>query len=126
MSETIDRAAMFGEMLNAMGRSINDGVMIFSPGFAEVHFVSERLEKLVMRQADVLKRDSDTYLDLIDSKDREAVVKSYKKADLDGWDLTYKLNRRDGTAITVRDVAKRHHLDSVDREVMSSTITVVD
>lgn len=126
LSETIDRAAMFGEMLEAIGRSINEGVMIFSPGFAEMHFVSERLEKLVMRQADVLKRDSDTYLDLIDAKDRDAVVKSYKNADLDSWDLTYKLNRRDGTSITVRDVAKRHSLESVDREVMSSTITVVE
>lgn len=126
LSETIDRAAMFGEMLDAMGRSINEGVMIFSPGFAELHFVSDRLEKLVMRQADVLKRDSDTYLDLIDAKDRDAVLKQYKNADLDGWNLTYKLNRRDGTSITVRDVAKRYSLDSVDREVISAVITVAD
>lgn len=100
--------------------------MIFSPGFSELHFVSDRLEKMVMRQADVLKRDSETYLDLVDVKDREAVVKQYKNTQSKGWDLTYKLNRRDGSSITVRDVAQLHKLESVDRLVISSVITLVE
>ena len=126
LSETTDKAAMYSEMLDAIGRNINEGVLIFSPGFSELHFVSDRLEKMVMRQADVLKRDSETYLDLVDVKDREAVVKQYKNTQSKGWDLTYKLNRRDGSSITVRDVAQLHKLESVDRLVISSVITLVE
>jgi two-component system CheB/CheR fusion protein len=126
LSETIDKAATFSEMLDLLGQAVNQGVLIFTPGFSEIHFVSDRLEKIVMRQADVLKRDSDTYLDLVDGADRQKVLKEYKNASSEGWDLTYKLNRRDGSSITVRDVAQRHSLQTGDRIVMSSVITVAD
>jgi len=84
---------------------IDEGVLVSRRGLTEVLFVSTRMEEILMRKAEVLTRDPETYLDVVHHDDRERVVAQYRDQEAKSWDMTYRLKRRDGTIVKVRDKA---------------------
>ncbi|NRP14568.1 Chemotaxis response regulator protein-glutamate methylesterase of group 3 operon [Marinobacterium sp. xm-a-152] len=126
LSESIDHASLVDAMLNEVGKVISEGVMILAPGFAKILHVSQRLEQITMRNSDVLLRDSETFLDIVDHGDRERVANHYKDSETQGWDMTYKIKRRDGSIVKVHDVAKREEVDAHEHDIITSIIRVID
>ena len=126
LSESIDHASLVDAMLNEVGKVISEGVMILAPGFAKILHVSQRLEQITMRNSDVLLRDSETFLDIVDYGDRERVANHYKDSETQGWDMTYKIKRRDGSIVKVHDVAKREEVDAHEHDIITSIIRVID
>ena len=126
LSDSIDHASTVEAMLEQIGKAIDQGIMIINPGFEKILYVSERLEQITMRNSDVFLRDSETFLDIVDHTDKEQVAAQYKDSDTKGWDMTYSIKRRDGSLVKVRDVAKRETVDSQDRDILTSIITVLD
>ena len=126
LSESIDHASLVDAMLNEVGKVISEGVMILAPGFAKILHVSQRLEQITMRNSDVLLRDSETFLDIVDHGDRERVANHYKDSETQGWDMTYKIKRRDGSIVKVHDVAKREEVDAHEHDIITSIIRVIE
>nr|WP_256423666.1 PAS domain-containing protein [Marinobacterium sp. xm-d-543] len=126
LSKSIDHASFVEAMLNEVGKLIAEGVMILAPGFSKILHVSQRLEQITMRNSDVLLRDSETFLDIVDHGDRERVANHYKDRETQGWDITYKIKRRDGSIVKVHDVAKREEVDAHEEDIITSIIRVVD
>ena len=105
LSESQDRAAYVQHLLETIGTVIDEGVLVSRRGLTEVLFVSTRMEEILMRKAEVLTRDPETYLDVVHHDDRERVVAQYRDQEAKSWDMTYRLKRRDGTIVKVRDKA---------------------
>ena len=126
LSESIDHAFLIETMLNEVGKSISEGVMILVPGFAKILHVSKRLEQITMRNSDVFLRDSETFLDIVNHSDRERVANHYKDSETQGWDMTYNIKRRDGSIVKVHDVAKREEVDAHEHDIITSIIRVIE
>lgn len=105
LSESQDRAAYMQHLLETIGSVIDEGVLVSRRGMTEVLFVSPRLEEILMRKHEVLTRDPETYLDVVHHEDRERVVAQYRDQEAKSWDMVYRLKRRDGTVVKVRDKA---------------------
>lgn len=126
LSESIDHAVIVESMLKQVGKSIEEGIMIFKPGFEKILHVSERLETITMRNSDVFLRDSETFLDIIHHEDRDRVSQQYKDSQASGWEMDYSIKRRDGSVIKVHDVAVREHVDAHDHDILTAVITVIE
>jgi len=105
LSESQDRADYIQHLLQTVGSVMDDGVLVTSRGMTDVLFVSSRLEDFLQRKSEVLTRDPETFLDVVHNEDRERVVAQYRDHDATGWDITYRLKRRDGSIVKVRDRA---------------------
>jgi len=105
LSESQDRAAYMQHLLETIGSVIDEGVLVSRRGMTEVLFVSPRLEEILMRKHEVLTRDPETYLDVVHHEDRERVVAQYRDQEAKSWDMVYRLKRRDGSVVKVRDKA---------------------
>jgi len=103
LNESQERADYVQHLLETIGTVIDEGVLVTRRGMTEVLFVSSRLEELLQRKAEVITRDPETFLDVVHHDDRERVVAQYRDQDASGWDITYRLKRRDGSIIKVRD-----------------------
>lgn len=107
LNESQDRAAYVQHLLDTIGAEIAEGVLVSRQSLTDVIFVSPRLESILMRKAEVLTRDPDTFLDVIHHDDRERVMAQYRDPDAHKWDMQYRLKRRDGSIVNVRDKAIR-------------------
>jgi len=121
LSESQDRAEYAQHLLETIGSVISEGVLVSRRALTDVLFVSPRLEELLQRKAEVLTRDPETFLDVVHHDDRERVVAQYRDYDAVKWDITYRLRRRDGTVVKVRDqgVSMDKHQDGSPVEVVS-------
>lgn len=120
LSESQDRAEYSQHLLETIGSVIDEGVLVSRRGLTDVLFVSPRLEELLQRKVEILIRDPETFLDVVHHDDRDRVVAQYRDYDAVKWDITYRLKRRDGTVVKVRDQGV-----SIDKREDGSPVEVV-
>lgn len=126
LKESIDQATFNKEMLIKAGALVDQGLLMSTPGFGQILFASGRLEEWTMRKEEVLLSDSETFIDIIAPEDRERISLEFRKVDTQGWDLTYRFKRRDGSYIKVHDVANRTTISPDRPAIMTSVITLIE
>lgn len=118
LTESLAQLAMKDALLARVGDTLNVGVWTGQPGYQEVMWLNDRIERIVGRGVGLLRSDPSLLFDLVHPEDRQKMRDAYTDTSSNGWNLRYRFHRRDDSVIWVEDVAARYS----DPELVNETM----
>ncbi len=88
-----------------IAENIREVFWMTDPEKNQMIYVSPAYEEIWGRSCESLYREPSTFLDAIHSEDREAVLAALGSQRIGDYDVTYRINRPDGTLRWIRDQA---------------------